>query len=99
MLIHAGKGSRSFERPKATRQTITIPNILPSAASHSTNRVLALGDKKMVQAWRDKTPEGFGFSLKVPQTITHEKVLVDRASLLVLLSGHRKRLETPDCSC
>ena len=31
--------------------------------------------KKMVQAWRDKTPDGFAFSLKVPQTITHEKVL------------------------
>ena len=33
--------------------------------------------KSMVQGWRDKTPEGFSFSLKVPQTITHEKVLVD----------------------
>jgi uncharacterized protein YecE (DUF72 family) len=35
--------------------------------------------KKMVQGWRDKTPNGFSFSLKVPQTITHEKVLVDCA--------------------
>jgi uncharacterized protein YecE (DUF72 family) len=35
--------------------------------------------KSMVQGWRDKTPEGFAFSLKVPQTITHEKVLVDCA--------------------
>lgn len=34
---------------------------------------------RMVRAWRDKTPEGFGFSLKVPQTITHEKVLMDCA--------------------
>jgi uncharacterized protein YecE (DUF72 family) len=33
--------------------------------------------KGMVQGWRDKTPEGFSFSLKVSQTITHEKVLVD----------------------
>jgi uncharacterized protein YecE (DUF72 family) len=33
--------------------------------------------KKMVQGWRDKTPDGFAFALKVPQTITHEKVLVD----------------------
>jgi uncharacterized protein YecE (DUF72 family) len=32
---------------------------------------------RMVQGWRDKTPEGFTFALKVPQTITHEKVLVD----------------------
>jgi hypothetical protein len=35
--------------------------------------------KSMVQGWRDKTPEGFSFSLKVPQTIPHEKVLVDCA--------------------
>jgi uncharacterized protein YecE (DUF72 family) len=28
--------------------------------------------RKMVEGWRDKTPDGFGFSLKVPQVITHE---------------------------
>ncbi len=33
--------------------------------------------RKMVEGWRDKTPESFGFSLKVPQTITHEKMLAD----------------------
>jgi uncharacterized protein YecE (DUF72 family) len=32
---------------------------------------------RTVQGWRDKTPDGFGFSLKVPQVITHEKVLND----------------------
>jgi uncharacterized protein YecE (DUF72 family) len=35
--------------------------------------------KSMVQGWRKKTPEGFAFALKVPQTITHEKVMVDCA--------------------
>jgi uncharacterized protein YecE (DUF72 family) len=30
-----------------------------------------------VASWRDKTPAGFGFSLKVPQVITHEKLLVN----------------------
>ncbi len=29
----------------------------------------------MVRGWDQKTPESFGFSLKVPQVITHEKVL------------------------
>jgi uncharacterized protein YecE (DUF72 family) len=29
----------------------------------------------VVEGWRDKTPDSFGFSLKVPQTITHEKCL------------------------
>src|SRR5262249_30156535 len=33
--------------------------------------------QKMVQGWHDKTPDGFGFSLKVPQSITHEKLLLD----------------------
>src|SRR6266404_1071789 len=33
--------------------------------------------RKTVEGWRDKTPEEFGFSLKVPQTITHEKRLVN----------------------
>jgi uncharacterized protein YecE (DUF72 family) len=30
-----------------------------------------------VEGWRDRTPPGLGLSLKVPQTITHEKVLLD----------------------
>jgi uncharacterized protein YecE (DUF72 family) len=33
--------------------------------------------RKMVEGWRDGTPPGFGFSLKVPQKITQEKVLLD----------------------
>jgi uncharacterized protein YecE (DUF72 family) len=32
---------------------------------------------KLVREWRAKTPDGFGFTLKVPQIITHEKILVD----------------------
>jgi uncharacterized protein YecE (DUF72 family) len=31
----------------------------------------------MVESWRGKTPDGFGFSLKVPGIVTHEKILVD----------------------
>src|SRR5262245_55465250 len=33
--------------------------------------------RSTVKGWRDKTPEGFGFALKVPETITHEKLLLD----------------------
>ncbi|MFH1573681.1 MAG: DUF72 domain-containing protein, partial [Acidobacteriota bacterium] len=32
-------------------------------------------NRKMVDAWRDRTPDGFVFSAKVPKTITHEKYL------------------------
>lgn len=32
---------------------------------------------KAVQQWRERTPEGFIFAAKLPQSITHEKVLVD----------------------
>ena len=46
--------------------------------------------RKMVQGWRDKTPAGFGFSLKVPQVITHEKVLADcRSELTAFLTAAR----------
>jgi len=31
----------------------------------------------MVRNWRDRTPPGFVFAAKFPQTITHEKALVD----------------------
>ena len=30
-----------------------------------------------MQGWASKTPEGFVFAAKIPQVITHEKVLVD----------------------
>ena len=30
---------------------------------------------RVVEGWREKTPPGFVFALKVPRTITHEKVL------------------------
>jgi uncharacterized protein YecE (DUF72 family) len=33
--------------------------------------------KTTVQGWANKTPDGFVFAAKVPQVITHEKVLVD----------------------
>ncbi len=33
--------------------------------------------KGMVRGWRDKTPDGFRFALKVPQVITHQKQLRD----------------------
>src|SRR5262245_45871697 len=32
---------------------------------------------KMVANWNEKTPDGFGFAFKVPQIVTHEKVLED----------------------
>ena len=31
--------------------------------------------RKMVEAWKSKTPEGFVFSAKIPSVITHEKYL------------------------
>jgi len=46
--------------------------------------------RKMVEGWRDRTPAGFGFSLKVPQTITHEKMLLDcRAEVGSFLTAAR----------
>jgi uncharacterized protein YecE (DUF72 family) len=46
--------------------------------------------RKMVEGWREKTPDSFAFSLKVPQVITHEKVLVDcRQELNAFLTAAR----------
>jgi uncharacterized protein YecE (DUF72 family) len=46
--------------------------------------------RKMVEGWRDHTPPGFGFSLKVPQVITHDKVLLDcRDELAAFLGAAR----------
>jgi uncharacterized protein YecE (DUF72 family) len=42
---------------------------------------------KTVQQWRERTPEGFIFAAKVPQSITHEKVLVDAESDLKAFLG------------
>ncbi|HEU5179902.1 MAG TPA: DUF72 domain-containing protein [Candidatus Polarisedimenticolia bacterium] len=35
---------------------------------------------RMVDAWRERTPPGFLFAAKVPQVITHEKLLADCAA-------------------
>jgi uncharacterized protein YecE (DUF72 family) len=46
--------------------------------------------RRTVEGWRDKTPDGFGFSLKVPQVITHEKLLLDcRAEVSAFLTAAR----------
>jgi uncharacterized protein YecE (DUF72 family) len=46
--------------------------------------------KKMAAAWRGKTPADFGFCLKVPQIITHEKRLLDCADdVAEFLTGAR----------
>jgi uncharacterized protein YecE (DUF72 family) len=46
--------------------------------------------RKTVEGWRDRTPDSFGFSLKVPQVITHEKLLLDcRAEVRTFLTAAR----------
>lgn len=53
----------------------------------------------MVKGWRDKTPAGFGFSLKVPQVITHEKKLVDCNSELKAFVAAARVLEDKLLCC
>jgi uncharacterized protein YecE (DUF72 family) len=55
---------------------------------------------RTVQAWRDKTPDGFGFSLKVPRSITHDKLLLDcRAELNEFLTAARALESKLWCCC
>jgi uncharacterized protein YecE (DUF72 family) len=44
-----------------------------------------------VNGWANKTPEGFMFALKVPQSITHEKILADCDE------EFKKFVDTADC--
>jgi uncharacterized protein YecE (DUF72 family) len=56
--------------------------------------------RKMVEGWRDKTPDGFGFSLKVPQVITHEKSLADcESDVAAFLSEARLLGDKLLCCC
>jgi len=47
---------------------------------------------RTVDAWRDRTPEGFVFSAKIPKPITHEKVMRDCEEELELFLGVMRRL-------
>jgi uncharacterized protein YecE (DUF72 family) len=56
--------------------------------------------RKMVEGWFDKTPDGFGFSLKVPQAITHEKRLTDcETELAAFLSAAQLLGDKLLCCC
>jgi uncharacterized protein YecE (DUF72 family) len=56
--------------------------------------------RKMVEGWREKTPAKFGFSLKVPQLITHEKLLADcRAEVSEFLDAARLLGDKLLCCC
>ena len=48
--------------------------------------------ERMVDGWRDKTPPGFLFAAKVPQIITHEKLLESCADDLGAFLKVMKRL-------
>jgi len=56
--------------------------------------------RKMVEGWRDRTPAGFGFSLKVPQVITHERLLANcEAELREFLAAARFLEDKLTCCC
>ncbi len=48
---------------------------------------------QMVQGWHDRTPKGFRFCLKVPQTITHEKLLQNCAEEVELFLSAARVLQ------
>ncbi|HVA95556.1 MAG TPA: DUF72 domain-containing protein, partial [Candidatus Dormibacteraeota bacterium] len=63
----AGLPEREYLSYYATRfDTVEVDSTFYRAPTLST-----------VQGWYSKTPEGFLFAAKVPQTITHEKVMRD----------------------
>jgi hypothetical protein len=50
---------------------------------------------KTVEQWRDRTPKGFIFAAKVPQVVTHQKVLIDTKSDLKAFLGVMDLLGDP----
>jgi uncharacterized protein YecE (DUF72 family) len=50
-------------------------------------------NKKMVDAWKSRTPDGFIFSAKVPKVISHEKYLEDCGAELSEFLSVMSRLE------
>jgi uncharacterized protein YecE (DUF72 family) len=57
-------------------------------------------NRKMGEGWRGRTPVGFGFSLKVPQIITHERMLAHcEAELREFLAAARLLGDKLLCCC
>jgi uncharacterized protein YecE (DUF72 family) len=54
---------------------------------------------RTAEGWRDRTPPGFGFSLKVPQSITHEKVLLDCGAEVDAFLGAARQLREKLLCC
>jgi uncharacterized protein YecE (DUF72 family) len=50
---------------------------------------------RTVENWNARTPEGFVFSVKVPQTITHDKVLVDCDAELAVCESAIAKIHSP----
>ena len=48
--------------------------------------------ESMVDAWRDRTPDGFQFAAKVPRIVTHEKVLEGALGDMILFVETMQRL-------
>ena len=83
-LLHLGTSSWTAEGWEGTFYPANVPEsqwITHYAKNFSTVEVDATfyhaPSRKTVQGWRDRTPEGFLFAAKVPQTITHERFLLD----------------------
>ncbi|MBI2073807.1 MAG: DUF72 domain-containing protein [Gemmatimonadetes bacterium] len=54
----------------------------------------AIPAEAVIRSWRERVSEGFGFALKVPQEITHEKRLIGVEQLLHRFCGRASALGT-----
>jgi uncharacterized protein YecE (DUF72 family) len=74
----------SWEGPFYPKGTLPADYLPHYAAEFDTVEVDAtfyrIPSERMVDAWRERTPPGFLFTAKVPQVITHEKLLQDCAA-------------------
>ena len=76
-----GAGWETAFYPPRTKQAEFLPYYSAKYNSVEIDSIFyRIPTAKTVQQWRERTPEGFAFAAKLPQVITHEKVLVDAQS-------------------
>jgi uncharacterized protein YecE (DUF72 family) len=81
--VHVGTCGWSYEDwkgnfyPKGTKPADFLPFLAQKFQVLEVDSTFYHSPRpSIVQGWHDKTPDGFLFSLKVPQAITHEKLLL-----------------------
>lgn len=77
-------GSRSIFYPRGTRAAEMLETYARAFETVEVDSTFyAIPSAQAVESWAGRTPEGFTFSLKLPQEITHARVLRSGSTILL----------------